>query len=58
MTPNCTGVLSQAWTHAFFNSHALIAGTTVYTQFVARDHAPAAVNSLLISDALRFTVTN
>jgi hypothetical protein len=55
---NCTGVLSQAWTHSFFNAHALTAGLTVYTQFVVRDHSTNAVSSLLISDALRFTVTH
>jgi hypothetical protein len=57
-TSGCTGVLSQAWTLSFLQTQALGAGLTVYTQFVVRDHPTIAINSLLISDALRFTLTN
>ena len=54
----CNGVLTQAWTNNFVLAHALNAGQTVYTQFVVRNHPSTAINSLLISDALRFTITN
>mgnify|MGYP001259051859 CR=1 FL=1 len=53
---SCTGVLSHPWTHSFLGANGLGAGTTVYTQFVVRNPAPTAP-ALLLSDALRFTVT-
>lgn len=58
LAPDCGGSLTQPWSHTFMASQSLTAGTTVYTQFVVRDQAPSAVTNLLISDGLRFTITN
>jgi hypothetical protein len=54
---SCTGALSHAWTHDFLADANLFAGSTVYTQFVVRNPAPSAPPALLLSNALRFTVS-
>jgi hypothetical protein len=52
----CPALAQVAWTHGFFASNGLLAGDTLYTQFVTRNPAPGSSTALLVSDALRFTV--
>ncbi len=53
----CAGELARPWSHSFFTSNGLSAGTVVYTQVVVRNPSIFAPPSLLFSEGLRFTVS-
>lgn len=53
---DCSGSFSELLDQAWFASNGMVAGTTVFVQYLARDSGYPGADAVALSDGLRFTL--